>query len=131
MSALQLYLIIKLSSTITMFGLITTGLITSIFICFISYMIAKSDNDKSEMFWKNTLLKMLKYCLPISIVTLLLAVYLPSTKEAAIIYVLPKIINNSGIQAIPDKIINLSNEWLDELHPDNVLNKAESIKDTL
>jgi len=38
----------------------------------------------------------------------------PTTKQACTIYVLPKIINNEKVQKIPEKILELSNQWLDD-----------------
>jgi hypothetical protein len=38
----------------------------------------------------------------------------------AIIYVVPKVVNNKDVQAIPGKLLDLSNEWLDKLHPDSI-----------
>ncbi len=43
--------------------------------------------------------------------------FIPSTKQMAAIMVLPKIINNEKVQGIPDKILDLGIEWLDELKP--------------
>lgn len=48
---------------------------------------------------------------------LLLWVFIPSTKQAAAILVLPKIINNQQLQQIPDKVMQLGLEWLEELKP--------------
>lgn len=48
---------------------------------------------------------------------LLLACFIPSTKTIAAMYVLPKIVNNEQIQQIPSKLLDLSNEWLEELRP--------------
>jgi len=45
---------------------------------------------------------------------------LPSTKEMAIIYVVPKIINDESVAKIPGKLVQLSSEWLEELRPVNI-----------
>ena len=41
----------------------------------------------------------------------------PTTKQMATILVAPKIINNEQVQQIPDRVIGLANEWLEELSP--------------
>lgn len=43
-----------------------------------------------------------------------LCCFLPNSRQAAAIIVLPKIINNDHIHEIPDEILNLSIEWLKE-----------------
>lgn len=43
--------------------------------------------------------------------------FIPSTKEMAAILILPKIINNQKVQEMPNKVLDLANEWLDELRP--------------
>lgn len=50
----------------------------------------------------------------------LIASLLPSTKEMAIIYVVPKVINSEAVAQIPSKLLQLSSEWLDELRPENI-----------
>ena len=47
-------------------------------------------------------------------ITTFLAIIVPTTKQAAVIYCLPKIVNNEQVQEIPDKLLELSNTWLDE-----------------
>ncbi len=43
--------------------------------------------------------------------------FVPNTKQAATIYVLPRVVNNEQLQQLPNKLLELSNEWLDELKP--------------
>lgn len=52
---------------------------------------------------------------------------LPTTKEMAIIYVVPKIINNEIVSNIPDKLLNLSSEWIEELRPKNVKQDIKAV----
>lgn len=58
-------------------------------------------------------------------ILLFLSICIPTTKQAAIIYCLPKIANNEQVQKIPDKILKLSNEWLDELSPNNTKEEGQ------
>lgn len=49
------------------------------------------------------------------------SVFLPTTKEAAAIYLLPKIVNNQQVQELPDNALKFLNakleEWIDENKP--------------
>ena len=42
-------------------------------------------------------------------------VFVPSTKDAAAILLVPKIVNNEKVAAIPSKVLDLANDWLDAL----------------
>jgi hypothetical protein len=52
-----------------------------------------------------------------TLATMLLFVFIPTTKEAAVIYILPKVVNNEQVQKIPAeglKILEAKfDEWLD------------------
>lgn len=45
------------------------------------------------------------------------ACFVPTTKEMCAIKVLPAIINNEDMQELPNKVVDLANEWLEELKP--------------
>ena len=51
---------------------------------------------------------------------------LPTTKEMAAIYVIPKIANNENVQEIGSEMITLAKEWLKELHPTNMTTKVNN-----
>jgi hypothetical protein len=58
--------------------------------------------------------------LPIWLVCLCLAIgslFIPTTKQMCVIKVLPVIANNEDVQKLPDKVVDLANDWLDELKP--------------
>jgi hypothetical protein len=42
---------------------------------------------------------------------------IPSTKQMAAILIIPKIVNNQKVQEIPNKLLTLAEEWMDELRP--------------
>ena len=46
--------------------------------------------------------------------------FVPTTKEMAAIYVIPKIANNEQLQNIGNEIMELATEWLKELHPSEI-----------
>ena len=52
--------------------------------------------------------------LPVGIAT---EVFLPTTKEAAAMLVIPKIANSESVQQLGDGIVDLANQWLKELAP--------------
>ena len=54
------------------------------------------------------------------ILSLMVAVFIPSTKEYVAIYLIPKIVNNEQVQQIPEKAMNILNsklnEWITDQH---------------
>lgn len=48
--------------------------------------------------------------------------FIPTTKEMAAIVIIPKIVNavsaNEQIKKMPDNLLSLANEWIEELKPD-------------
>ena len=53
----------------------------------------------------------------LGVVLIMLTGFVPKTEEMAVIYVVPKVINSQSAQEIPKKLLQLSNEWLEELRP--------------
>lgn len=47
----------------------------------------------------------------------LTAALIPTTKQMCAIKVIPVIANNGQVQELPNKILELSNEWMEELKP--------------
>lgn len=43
--------------------------------------------------------------------------FIPTTKEMCAIKVIPAIANNEEVQEIPNKIVELAGEWIEELKP--------------
>ena len=56
---------------------------------------------------------------------LLSACFVPSTKEMCAIKIIPKIVNNEEVQELPNKVVELANEWLEELKPKNEFREEE------
>ena len=44
-------------------------------------------------------------------------VLIPTTKEVCAIKAIPIIVNNEQVQELPNKVVELANEWIDELKP--------------
>jgi apolipoprotein N-acyltransferase len=51
---------------------------------------------------------------------LIIGTFLPNTKQMAVILVAPRIINNEQVQKLPNQVLELTNEWLEELKPKGV-----------
>ncbi len=43
--------------------------------------------------------------------------FIPNTKQAAAMYVLPAIVNSEAVQELPSELTTLAREWLQELRP--------------
>jgi len=46
-----------------------------------------------------------------------ITVFIPTTKEMCAIKAIPMIVNNKQVQELPNKVVELANEWIDELKP--------------
>jgi len=42
---------------------------------------------------------------------------MPNSKQMAAIVILPKVINNTQVQQLPNKLVELADSWLNELKP--------------
>jgi len=63
--------------------------------------------------YENQCKKANKLLIPV-FVLFTIATFLPNTREAATIYIAPKIINNKQVKKMPDKLVTLANAWMDE-----------------
>jgi len=45
------------------------------------------------------------------------SIFIPTTKEMCAIKVIPIIANNEGVQKLPNKVVELADEWMEELRP--------------
>jgi len=92
------------------------------------------ENDKEDAKRAATVaMKFFKPGLIGLIVCILLQMFTPTTKEAAVIVVVPTIINtvgeHEGLKKLPDNMINLANDWLVELKPENIKNTVKDATD--
>ena len=44
-------------------------------------------------------------------------IFIPTTKEMCTIKAIPMIVNNKQVQELPNKVVELTNEWIAELKP--------------
>lgn len=117
MTALSLYFIIKLDAFIELFSIAGLLSFLTTIACTIHYFGSKI--NPIENFPDLKIPTVLSIC--IFILSVSLSFVLPSTKEAAAIYFIPKFYNsiteNKELQKIPPKLVDLANQWLDELKP--------------
>lgn len=72
---------------------------------------------KEHREYKNTCLKSLKYSVPLTILFVLLFLFIPTTKEALIIYgvggTIDYVKQNPVAKRLPDKCVNALDKWVD------------------
>ena len=73
-------------------------------------LVVNLTESKSLNYW-------LLICPLLGLFLFFVACFIPSTKVLAAMYILPKVVNNEQIQQIPTKLLDLTNEWLEELKP--------------
>ena len=113
MDYLLLYLILRLdalSSTIS----VLAGVTGCLFIIASLFFILNPEETNSAKLIRNNARPWLKGLGIPFVIAGFLTVMTPDTKQAAVIYCLPKIVNNEQVQKIPEKLLDLSNTWLDE-----------------
>jgi hypothetical protein len=121
-STMDMYWLVKLDDIKSLLNGFCFGtgmiLLVGIMVCSI-YIIGE---DKKEYIKKSVIT-----AISLSVLILFVSAintFIPSTKQIAAIIVLPKIINNEQIQSFPNKLLDLSEEWLKELSP----TKSDSAK---
>ena len=84
-------------------------------VCLIGLMSSAIDEDgeKAKRWGKQSIWPIVLF-----LVFLLFDAFLPSTKEACAIYLIPKVVNNEEVQKVPQNALKLLNakleEWIDE-----------------
>lgn len=127
MSGLMLYFIIKLSAIQELFILTTIGCGLYFIAILMIWLLAADPPRKQDVIDKcqNLLRKPLPYVL--GIVFLLLSMATPTTKQAIVLWALPKIVANEDIKEIPANFAKLINdkvkEWLEEVAPEKSIDK--------
>jgi hypothetical protein len=127
MSPLQLYFLIKLDALTGFFGAMGTCLIVFIIISLIAWGIMSDCNKDSGAKAKKFVSTHIKWAIPLGFIFIVLATFLPNTKEMAVIYVVPKILNNAEVQKLPNQLLTLSEEWLEKLRPENINSTTKEI----
>ena len=68
-------------------------------------------------------------CFLLSWILVFAAGLIPTTKETCAIKAIPVIVNNKRVQELPNKVVELANEWIDELKPSSRANR-QGLKDS-
>lgn len=91
-------------------GFFVAGFCVFFIIALVAFL--KSIDDYTGEQTQEDAKKYIKPSIILMIVFLLLAVFIPNTKQAAMIYVIPKILNNEKVNEMPDIFIDLAKEYL-------------------
>ena len=107
MTTFDVYLFTRLD------GLVVTAWLIFVLLCIVAIVmfIGWVGDDLRE----ETIQKYVPKLIISLIVSLLISIAIPTTKDAAIIYVLPKIVNNEDVQKLPSEIVQLARKKLAEL----------------
>lgn len=114
MNAWQMYLLTRADSFNGFFTVasILSAICLGIFFIFGGMCVSEKDMTKETYhFYLKIIVSVLLFSVPFSL-------FIPTSKEIAAIFVVPKIVNNAKVQEIPDKLLTLATEWMDELRPD-------------
>lgn len=110
-----IYWITRLDSFLWVMGvvgwlLITAGVILTV--CWYFDWYHKKDRETFRNRVKHPILPIVAgFCVLIS------TAFIPSTKQMCVIKILPIVVNNEHVQQLPNKVVELANDWLDELKP--------------
>ena len=85
-------------------------------IIFISSLFWWYEEHNSSRFNLKTCIRAWIFCIVLYI-PIIGALFIPTTKEMCAIKVIPIIANNEEVQKLPNKVVGLANEWLEELSP--------------
>ncbi len=84
---------------------------------------SESEVEKIETSCKSlrkSAVKLIRISLYFWLPLMLIKTMIPTTKEMAVIYVVPKIVNSKHVQEIPKELLRLSTEWLEGLSPNEI-----------
>ena len=115
-TSFQMYLLLMLDSICVVTAIITIVLAFITFL-FGAMLVACDVNEEEQKYAR----KFLKYLVPIFVLSLLSAVFIPNTKQAATIFLVPKVLNNEKVQDIgqngldlANNLLKLSNEYIEK-----------------
>lgn len=114
-----MYLVLKLDNIHELFRfLLSLGLtITIIGGVVLGFCWLYCTCEKDTHFMETSFVAIKRLYIKFAVVTALLlvvGVLIPTTKQAAAIYLVPKVINNKQMRKMPDKLVMLANSWMDE-----------------
>ena len=114
MTVMQMYWLTRLDYICNFFNTIAVLGIGGTIIGVFGMVIFSSRYEENEY---RDFKKVFQWSILPAILAGLFCVAIPTTKEMAAILVVPKIVNNQKVQAMPDKVLDLANAWLEKLKP--------------
>lgn len=119
MSMWLMYLVLKLDDVVKTLKIscnLCMGILVITLAVFVTSSLMAGDSSLKDGATrvKEAIRPLFKWTIPILIVSSLLYIVFPTTKQAAAIYFVPKVINNKQISKMPDKLVTLANAWMDE-----------------
>ena len=118
MTHFEMYLFTRLDNLCTVLCVTAFSLIVVLIVLIVFHGVSKMDYDDDVA--EKCLRGFKKTLLP-AVVFVLLAVAVPTQKEAAAIYLVPKLVNNEHVQDIAGKSLDILtlklNEWVADLTP--------------
>lgn len=114
MSGFELYMLMKLDSLRGLSIGLLIAMTIPILISWLLFMVDELSQNQDEIFWK-WWKKSWKKVATVFMTLILVVVFVPSTKQAIALVVAPAVINHEGVLEIPEKIVEIVNQRLDEL----------------
>jgi hypothetical protein len=120
MTGLQLYFLLMLDNItsigsgiiVTAFLFLFFGLMAKGYQMMFSFEFDSSNSDHVEM--KKVINNTIKLSTIVLVISMLIFGFIPNTKQAAAIYLIPKLANNERVQQIPDKALTILEKKLDQ-----------------
>ena len=78
------------------------------------YSVVKCEDGEEKA---SGLIKPLKTSISVLVISTIVAVFVPSSKEGAAMIVIPRVANSESVKDIGDGIVTLAKEWIEELKP--------------
>lgn len=123
MTSWEMYGLVMLSDIVMTCGIFNgfLGITCIIFGIFGTCLKYCDDISQNGRVLGNKFIKSLRWLIPIFIVSLTITTLIPTTKQMAAIILVPKIINgieqSEPLQEIPNNLLDLANDWINELKP--------------
>ncbi len=113
MTSWEMYWLTRMDSLIT--GLVIVCIITGTFVLvsLLAGMIKQFDFGEKE--FNDFVIKIkkpFKWCCVLLIFSILGMMFIPTTKEMAVITYVPKVLNNEKVQELPSNLVDAANTWL-------------------
>ena len=131
---LLIYWITRLDSIKAIMFLIFVSIVMYIAYLLIMWIFSDDECSQEERNKLNKTIKNIRLPIIIGIfVSILSLVFIPSTKEAFVMTIIPQLTKNEKLMAIPDKTLTLFNsyldKWIKEVNPIENLPKKEDTKE--